>query len=299
MSGEVPEAGGRVTWSTLLAQTADRFRWVGLEAPEMDARRIVEEITGVEAGALHSVLDTPATERGVARLDSMMARREAGEPLQYVLGRWGFRQLDLMVDQRVLVPRPETEMVAGLAIDEVIARSGAADEDVIVVDLGTGSGAIGLSVAVECSRARVLATDLSPEALAVARANLAGIGRSAARVTLHEGSWFQALPDSALGCVDVLVSNPPYIADGESLPPVVADWEPAGALRAGSRGDEDLLRIVKEADLWLAPGAAVVLEMAPNQTESVALHWRELGYRAVVHDDLAGRARAVVARKPT
>jgi release factor glutamine methyltransferase len=272
---------------------------VGLEAPELDARRIIEEITGVEAGALRSVLGTPATERGVARLDSMMARREAGEPLQYVLGRWGFRQLDLMVDQRVLVPRPETEMVAGLAIDEVIARTGAADKDVIVVDLGTGSGAIGLSVAVECPRARVLATDRSPEALAVARANLAGIGRSAARVTLHEGSWFEALPDSALGSVDVLVSNPPYIADGESLPPVVADWEPAGALRAGSRGDEDLLRIVEEADLWLAPGAAVVLEMAPNQTASVALHWRELGYRAAVHDDLAGRARAVVARKPT
>lgn len=298
MNTEGTGAGATISWSALLTETADRFRRAGLESPEVDARRVIEEITDVEPSALRGVLDQPATERGVARLDAMAARREAGEPLQYVLGRWGFRHLDLMVDRRVLVPRPETEVVAGLAVDEVISRSGPGDRDVIVVDLGTGSGAIGLSIAAECPRARVLATDRSGAALAVAGANLAGIGRSGARVSLHEGDWFSALPDSVLGAVDVLVSNPPYVADDELLPAVVADWEPAAALRAGPRGDEDLVVILEQADRWLARGGVVVLEMAPHQTESVALRWRESGYGATVHDDLTGRPRAVVARKP-
>ncbi len=290
---------GTVTWSTLVAEATRRFRQVGLESPEVDARRVVEEITGVEPRAFHTVLDESAMVRGVARFDALVARREAGEPLQYVLGRWGFRHLDLLVDRRVLVPRPETEVVAGLAIDEVIARSGPGDRSVVVVDLGTGSGAIGLSIAMECPQARVVASDRSADALAVARANLAGIGRAGARVSLHEGEWFSALPEALIGSVEVLVSNPPYVADNEELPDVVEHWEPREALRAGPVGDEDLLTITHQADRWLAPGGAVVLEMASSQTESIAACWVEMGYRASVHTDLSGRARAVVACKPT
>nr|NIR36431.1 peptide chain release factor N(5)-glutamine methyltransferase [Actinomycetota bacterium]NIS30744.1 peptide chain release factor N(5)-glutamine methyltransferase [Actinomycetota bacterium]NIT95265.1 peptide chain release factor N(5)-glutamine methyltransferase [Actinomycetota bacterium]NIU18937.1 peptide chain release factor N(5)-glutamine methyltransferase [Actinomycetota bacterium]NIU65956.1 peptide chain release factor N(5)-glutamine methyltransferase [Actinomycetota bacterium] len=158
---------GTVSWAELLDEAARRLEG-------LDARRIVEEITGAAPGELHTVLDAPATVRGVARLDSMVARREAGEPLQYVLGSWGFRTLDLMVDRRVLIPRPETEVVAGLAIDEVRDRGGTP----LVVDLGTGSGAIALALAVECPRARVVATDVSSDALVVARANVAGVGRA-------------------------------------------------------------------------------------------------------------------------
>ncbi|MEO0491938.1 MAG: peptide chain release factor N(5)-glutamine methyltransferase [Actinomycetota bacterium] len=285
-----------VAWSDLLAEATARFERAGLESPQIDARRIVEEATGSEPREFHAVLATLATVRGVAAFDRMVARREAGEPLQYVVGRWAFRRLDLMVDHRVLIPRPETEVVAGLAIDEVAARSGAGRE-VVVADLGTGSGAIAFSIASECAAARVLATDRSADALAVARANLAGLGRAAGRVSLHEGSWFAALPASVRGAVDVLVSNPPYIADDETLPAVVGDWEPPGALRAGAAGDEDLRTILAGADEWVAPGGAVVLEMAPAQTAPIAEHFQAAGWQASIHGDLAGRDRAVVARK--
>ncbi len=144
-------------------------------------------------------------------VDEMVARRAKGEPLQYVLGRWGFRTLDLMVDRRVLIPRPETEVVAGLAID-ALPTSG------VLVDLGTGSGAIALSAAAErWPDVEVWATDASAEALAVARANLAGLGRRGAVVRLVEGDWFVALPHELRGHVDVLVSNPPYVAATDPL----------------------------------------------------------------------------------
>jgi release factor glutamine methyltransferase len=290
-----PDLDGTVAWSALLAEATARFERAGHESAAIDARRIVEEATGSAPSEFHRVLGELATVRGVAAFDRMVARREAGEPLQYVVGRWGFRHLDLMVDRRVLIPRPETEVVAGLAIDEVVARS-AGGRDVVVADLGTGSGAIGLSIASECPAARVLATDVSSDALAVARANLAGLGRAAGRVSLHEGSWFAALPESVRGSIDVLISNPPYIGDAEVLPAVVGEWEPSGALRAGPVGDEDLRTIVGGAAEWLAPDGVMVLEMAPGQAAAIAEHLRGRGWQASIHQDLSGRDRAVVGR---
>lgn len=277
-----------VVWRELLTEAATRLG-------DGDARRIVEEVTGAEPGELHRALEDRATERGIARFDELVARRAAGEPLQYVLGRWGFRTLDLMVDRRVLIPRPETEVVAGLAIDAVAARG--AEREIIVADLGTGSGAIGLSIAAECATARVLATDASVDALAVARANLAGLGRAAARVSLHDGSWFEALPSAASGSIDVIVSNPPYVTDDEKLPPVVREWEPSTALRAGPDGLDDLRQIVDQAARWLAGDGTLVLEMAPHQTATVAARCEQHGFVASIHQDLAGRDRAVVATR--
>ncbi|MEM7142884.1 MAG: peptide chain release factor N(5)-glutamine methyltransferase [Actinomycetota bacterium] len=279
---------GTISWAQLLEEAARRI-------DEGDARRIVEEVTGSGPGALHRALDELATVRGVARFDGMVERRAAGEPLQYVLGSWGFRSLDLMVDRRVLIPRPETEVVAGLAIDLAAARG--SGREVLVADLGTGSGAIALSVAVECRVARVFASDASSDALAVARANLAGVGRAAARVSLHEGSWFAALPTAAEGSLDVIVSNPPYVADGDDLPAIVGEWEPAAALRAGPEGLDDLRAIVDETPRWLAADGALVLEMAPEQTAVVAEWCRAVGFAASIHQDLAGRDRAVVATR--
>lgn len=282
------DVDGTVAWRELLAEATAQIG-------SRDARRIVEEITGVEPGALHRVLDEAATERGVARFEALVARRVAGEPLQYVLGSWGFRTLDLMVDRRVLIPRPETEVVAGLAIELAAARS--AEREVLVADLGTGSGAIALSVATECVAARVFATDVSADALAVAKANLAGIGRAATRVSLHEGSWFAALPDAARGRLDVVVANPPYVPATEELPATVHQWEPASALRSGPDGLDDLRVLVEEAPGWLAAEGAVVLEMAPDQTATVAAWCEARGLAVAVHQDLAGRDRAVVATK--
>ena len=154
------------------------------------ARWLCEVASG--ADRLDDVLDEPATERMVAHLDAMLARHAAGEPLAYVLGRWGFRHLDLAVDRRVLIPRPETEVVAGVAIELAAALA----RPITVADLGTGSGAIGLALADELpvEGVTVWLTDESPDALDVARANLAGIGRRAANVRVAEGSWFDALP---------------------------------------------------------------------------------------------------------
>ena len=284
------ESDNTIAWSALLAEATER---IGAQ----DARRIVEEVTGALPGGLHSVLDDLATERGVARFDSMVARRDAGEPLQYVLGRWGFRTLDLMVDHRVLIPRPETETVAGLAIEHLAERSRTIDRELLVADLGTGSGAIALSIAVECPATRVMATDASPDALAVARANLAGIGRAATRVSLHEGSWFDAVPSAVEGSLDLIVSNPPYVGDDEDLPAVVHDWEPTTALRAGADGLADLRHIIDLAPGWLTADGALVLEMAPDQTDIVAGWAADEGLTPTVHRDLAGRPRAVVAHK--
>ena len=206
---------GTVSWAELLAEATARLEQSGSESAEIDARRIVEEASGVEPSEFHGVLASPATVRGVASFDKMVARREQGEPLQYVVGRWGFRHLDLMVDKRVLIPRPETEEVAGLAIDEIKARS--IERELLVADLGTGSGAIGLSIASECPSTRVLATDVSAEALQVARANLAGIGRAASRVSLHEGSWFDALPASVRGSLDVRRGRCGRVATGLTI----------------------------------------------------------------------------------
>lgn len=291
------EPGDSVRWQALLRETRTRLARAGVESPAAEARHIVGSAAGTEEAGLASMLDRPATARAVARLDAMVAARSEGRPLQYVLGRWGFRTLDLLVDPRVLIPRPETEAVAGWAIAEIASQSDRGEAT--VVDLGTGSGAIALSVAVECPRARVHASDVSAEALAVARANLAGAGRAAARVTLHEGDWFDALPGELRGRVDVVVSNPPYVADGDELPSVVADWEPELALRAGPDGLDAVVRVIDGAAAWLRPGGTLVVEMAPRQTGPMAERARRAGFSPVrVEQDLAGRDRAVIARRP-
>ena len=214
---------------------------------DVDARRLVEQAAGYDGAALVLHLDETPTQRSMAYFDAMLARRVAGEPLQYVLGRWGFRSLDLLVDRRVLIPRPETEEVAGAAIAE--ARR---IEATIVADLGTGSGAIALSMAVELPRVEVGATDVSPDAIDVARANLAGIGRDATRVRLCVGSWFDALPEGLRGRIDVIAANPPYVPETAQLPNDVVDWEPGVALFATDAGTEHAVAVIDGAPAWLA-----------------------------------------------
>jgi release factor glutamine methyltransferase len=272
------------TWRALLAAAASSD---GLDV--IDARRIVERASGWEASDLARHLDDAPTERAVAHFDAMVARRAMGEPLQYVVGAWGFRTLDLHVDARVLIPRPETESVVQAAIDAVGAR-----RPLTAVDLGTGSGAIALSLAVELG-AEVWATDESADALAVARANVAGRGVTTLR--LCEGDWYGALPSDLRGRVDLIVSNPPYVAAGDELPAVVRDWEPVDALVAGPTGLEDIERIVRDAPAWLARRGVLVVELAPHQADAVAQLARDAGFHTVdVRPDLAGRPRALVAR---
>nr|WP_262323631.1 peptide chain release factor N(5)-glutamine methyltransferase [Acidiferrimicrobium sp. IK] len=246
-----------------------------------------------------TALDQAVTQRAGVWFEQMVERRAAGEPLQYVVGHWPFRTLDLMVDGRVLIPRPETEAVVEVALEVFDAI---AAPDPVAVDLGTGSGAIALSLAKERRMAEVWATDESPDALAVAGANLAGLGGWAApKVRLARGAWWQALPEALRGRVTLAVSNPPYISSGEmaSLDAVVRDWEPNGALEAGPTGLEDVAAITGPSCGWLMPGGALVVEIAPHQAEDVAALARDAGLVDVeVRPDLAGRPRALVGRAP-
>jgi len=281
-------------WSQLRDESLDRLRASGVEDPVQELRWMIERVTDRTAAEQVAWLDQPATEREVRFLDQMVARRAAGEPLQYVLGRWAFRTLDLLVDRRVLIPRPETEAVAGLAID--VLRH--LDRPALAVDLGTGSGAIALSLAVErWPQIEVWATDSSPDALAVARANLAGVGRRASVVRLVEGDWFGALPSELRGRIDVIVSNPPYVATTDALPIEVADWEPTSALLAGDDGLDAIRRIVTEAPAWLAAQGVLVVEIGETQGDAVRALATRAGFGEIgIEPDLAGRDRALIAR---
>jgi len=266
----------------------------------------------------HVLADTAHGSDRSAQRDAVLAlaaRRATGEPLQYVLGVWQFRTLELVVDRRVLIPRPETERVVEVALDELARVPGRRTDDgpVVAVDLGTGSGAIALSLATE-GAARVApaplvvwATDRSSDALEVARANLAVVAdrdpAAAARVTLAEGSWFDPLPAALARRVDLVVANPPYVSEEEyaDLDPTVRDWEPVDALVAprgtsGVAGMADVEAVVAGAYRWLRPGGALVVELAPAQAYGAIDAARRAGFAPVgTARDLAGRLRMVVA----
>ena len=263
------------------------------------ARWLCEVATSLDGDDLIAALDERVAQRMVAHLDAMVARYRSGEPLQYVLGRWGFRRLDLAIDPRVLIPRPETELVAETAIDLARARH-TEHGHVEVVDLGTGSGAIGLAMADELPLAgtRVTLTDVSADALDVARANLAGIGRAATNVTVNGGSWYEAVPAGAH--FDVIVSNPPYVAEGSpELETSVAAWEPHGALFAGGDGLGDVRIIVAGALDHLVAGGWLVLEIGADQGAAVRELLAAAGFEHVeVRPDLAGHDRVAIGRAP-
>lgn len=283
-----------VSWRQLRGETAALH-------PEPHARWLCEEASGAFGDEFDDLLDVPATERGVARLDAMLARLHAGEPLQYVLGHWAFRHLDLLVDRRVLIPRPETELVAEAALAAARARRSTVPGTVRCVDLGTGSGALGLSLLAEMPRGavEVWLTDASSDALDVARANAAGLGMAAAGARFALGSWFDALPAELRGTVDVVVSNPPYVAEGDpALDTSVADWEPAAALWSGPDGLDAVRAIAAAAPQWLAPGGTLVLEVGTGQGETVASILAGAGLSDIeVRADHAGHDRIVIARR--
>ena len=260
-----------------------------------EARWLCEVATALDGEEFIVGLDEQATDRMVAHLDAMVARYRAGEPLQYVLGRWSFRRLDLAIDRRVLIPRPETELVAEVAIE--LARQVEAPR--LVADLGTGSGAIGLSIADELplDGTTVWITDRSEEALAVASANVTGIGRAARNVRVASGSWFEALPEDER--FDVIVSNPPYVAEGSpDLEQSVAEWEPVEALLAGADGLDAIRQIVQGAPDHLKAGGWLVLEIGADQGEAVRELLRSGFDHIEIRQDLAGRDRIAIGQAP-
>lgn len=296
-SGDRPD--GTISWRELLAETVLALSEVeSIEAPEQEARWIVEEASGLSGGQWVLGLEELATVRGVAHLDSMIQRRVNAEPIQYVLGHWSFRKLDLLVDQRVLIPRPETEQVVEVAFRELdrLIELGPHRQVPTVVDLGTGSGAIGLSFVVERPKSRVWITDASQSALSVARANLSALGMAAGGVRVGAGSWFEALPSELQGGIDLLISNPPYIGEDEQLAASVREWEPTKALISGPTGLECYEVILAQAPQWLNEGGSIVLELGASQGRALVEMAQGAGFEDVrLEQDLAGLDRVLVA----
>lgn len=276
------------TWGDLLTHIAS---CVG---DAREARFICEHVGGMGPEEFAGSLSGTVSPRMQIQARALADRRGSGEPLQYVLGCWAFRHLDLLIDRRVLIPRPETEQVAEAALR--IAAAIAAPR--VVVDLGTGSGAIGLSLAYELpiNGTSVWLTDASSDALDVARANLAGIGRPGENVRLSLGDWFTALPGELRGSIDVIVSNPPYIADNDpEIERQVVDYEPSRALFSGADGLDALRTIIDGAPDWLRDGGAMVLEIGHRQGDAVRSMLASAGFHSIeIRKDHSGRDRIAV-----
>jgi len=285
-------AGGTVR--DALKAIGTRLAAAGCDAPELDARWLVAHSLGVDRATLARREDEPLPAELSATLETLVRRRERGEPLAYLLGEWEFWSLTLEVTPSVLVPRPETELLVEWGIE--LLRDRPAPR---IADLGTGSGCIAIALAVELPRARVDAVDISPAALAVAARNVARHG-IAARVRLHAGDLLAPLAGEAP--YDLIVSNPPYIAAGDPrLDPRVAAHEPALALYdpAGGDGLGFHRRIAGEAPRSLAEGGSLLLELPEDGAARLRAICEASGLAVEIRRDLAGIERALRASRVT
>jgi release factor glutamine methyltransferase len=291
------EQGSDTPVRDALGAAADALAAAGVESPRLDAEVMLSAATGWTRAEVAAGFKAALPAAAGRRFGEMVRRRLRREPVAYILGRKGFRRLGLVVDRRVLVPRPETELLVDLALERRPRR---------LLDVGTGSGAIALAVADELPSCEVHATDTSESALAVARANaeLLGLER---RVSFELGT----LPAGRDG-FDLLLANLPYVAEGDwrSLPPEVRDWEPRQALLAGTDGLDairsllDVLRArsssrttKRTANAGGAAGA-VALEVGAGQARTVCGLLREAGFpRVETRRDLAGIERVVVGER--
>lgn len=288
----------------LVAEVADRLERAGVPTPDVDARWLVEAMVD-RFGP-----DLASCDAGV--LDALVERRAARVPLQLVLGHTTFRWVELACRDGVFVPRPETEVVAGVAIEAARAAGDAPR----VVEPCTGTGAIALAVASEVPGARVAASDRSDAAVALARENLATLRRVAAPQPWRPGPWLApdaevtirqaeatvAVPGPWRGVVDVVVCNPPYLParDTGTWPPEVGEHDPHDALVGGPDGHEVVDALLAAAPTWLRPGGTVVVEIDDRRGPDAVARARAAGLVDVrLVPDLTGRDRAVTGRTPT
>ncbi len=271
-----------------VAQATQRLADAGVPSPRFDAEELAAFVHGVKRGELHRVSDADFD----ARYWEAVARREAREPLQHITGRAFFRYLELQVGPGVFVPRPETESVAGWAIDAVRAMDVA---EPLIVDLCTGSGAIALALAQEVPRSRVHAVELDEGAYSWAVKNVEG-----SRVILHHGDALTALPELD-GQFDLVVANPPYIplTEWEYVAPEARDHDPELALFSGEDGLVTIRGLERAAHRLLRPGGVVVVEHADTQGGQVPwIFTEDRGWAdAADHPDLNKRPRFATARR--
>lgn len=249
--------------SELIDQISNQLN-VDKSVSNYEARVILESVTGDKFSEI--VLNGyDLNQRQQQSIAEIVQQRNSGKPLAYVLKSAPFRNLDLFVDERVLIPRSETELVVQYAIDCLKAISGESK----VLDLCTGSGAIALSIASEVKESNLIATDISEDALAVARLNAIGIGTASRRVSFLQGDLFDALDQSDENSFDLIITNPPYIGldEKDSLENSVLMYEPELALFAGEQGDSIYRQILDGFQEWLKPNGRLILEIAPRHVE--------------------------------
>ena len=277
---------GTKTISQVLRLSTEHLAAKGSTTPRLDAERLLAKSLGLERIELYMALDRPLTPLELDAARALVARRARREPLQYVLGEWGFRRLTLTVDQRALIPRPETEVL----VERALALLRGIDRP-RVLDVGTGSGAIALAIADEHPGAILTGLDSSADALALAAENAARTGFA---VELARHDLFEGLP---AGPWDLIVSNPPYVdaADLPTLQPEVRDWEPHGALSAEGAVEA----VARGAVDVLAPAGHLALEVGAGQAAATAELLRQIGLVGVrVTPDLRGIDRVVVGVQP-
>ena len=293
-NSEVGVANTGESWTILrmILWSAEYLKNKGVETGRLDAEWLLAAALGVDRLQLYLKYDRPLNSEEREAFKPLLRRRAGREPLQYIIGRTGFRELELKTDPRVLIPRPETEVL----VQEVLDWASAGAES--VWDMGTGAGAVALSLAVEGTWTRVVATDVSPEALSVAADNAERYDLGG-HVEFREGSLFEPLEEGER--FDVIVSNPPYIAEGEKgeLQPEVRDWEPPEALFAGEDGLDVIRQLVAGAPKHLLSGGLLALECGLGQAEGIAADVQATGaFGAVrIRADLTGRPRFVTAER--
>lgn len=284
----------KLTVGVVLDRATADLEASGISGARNEAEILVGHFLKLRRSDLYAGLDRPVTISQATELDKMVASRCSGRPLQYITGVQAFRKLALKVGRGVLVPRPETEMLVERCLELLEGV-----EAPKVVDIGTGSGAIALSLATERPDCHVWATEISEDALTWAERNLEQTGLT--NVELLFGDLFEPLPEPEKGQFNLIVSNPPYLSQDEfSRAPVeVRDHEPEMALLSGDKGMATCIHIIREAHEWLTPGGRLVLETAGTE------QWKDLKIflarrydEVTITNDLAGRPRFVEGRKP-
>jgi release factor glutamine methyltransferase len=306
-----------VTILEVINKTTPYFEKQGVESPRLTIELLLAHLLKKKRLQLYLEFERELDETTLEALRGMVKRRVAGEPLQYITGEAEFCGLKLLVDKRVLIPRPETELLVEAVAERMKAEGGgrkteAAEKktgdggekardkreetEVRIVDVGTGSGCIAIALAKQLPEAEITAIDVSAQALEVARGN-AKLHQVEKNIRFLESDLLENLPSSFV--TDVVVSNPPYIADGEitKLPKEVRDFEPVTALQAGEDGLKVIRRLVIMAKRILSPSGLMALEIGAGQRAAVEEFFGQQGYEVVeVVKDLQGHERVIVAR---
>jgi len=288
--------GRRMSVGRVLARSAVALDAAGVESAGFDAELLLADAFGIERTRLLARLSDPVPAEVAVRFDEMLARRLLREPAAYIRGRKEFMSLEFEVTRAVMIPRPETEAL----VERALGRLGRCDGGRTVMDLCTGSGCIGISVAVYARKCRVYASDIDGNALAVARRNAVRRG-VAGRVAFFEGDLYAAFDrDRMAGTFDVVVSNPPYVNESEwaSLWPEASMYEPRQALVADEDGFEIVRRVVEGAPVWLRPGGVVLVETAERMVEKTTRLAEHTGLfdEAAALKSLGGRLCGMEAR---